>query len=276
MGTKQRCGDYDRQGEARGETGLPLTQTSGLGRRWAGVTLRVVEYYAIFLIGSLLHTARDKNAFILGGLCGIVGLLCAAEHLLRLRPKTSLVRGLLIRLLMLSLPTFLLIWSGGEIRSSERIRLNVAGANLRNIRVVVEDYKTSKGLYPLQLSEITEWLPQGMLRDPYGETYLYQRLGEERAVIYSRGPDRDDDGAQRVLPKHFQWYTKGAPPFWLMPRFLYNLCYESSLVDGDICLFLPTEKQGLTESKRAKRPDSKPDLTSESENREIGKRNERK
>ena len=91
------------------------------------------------------------------------------------------------------------------------------------------------GLFPVSLAEIdTDFLPD-LLIDPYSGQSLKYKVVDGQPLIYSLGPDRDDDGGRPVLGED------GNPEVW--PEFLtldeleaINATDPAS-IDGDWILY---------------------------------------
>jgi hypothetical protein len=138
-----------------------------------------------------------------------------------------------------------------------RARYSSARGTLRIIAAVLEEYRDDHGEYPANLEQLDWYLPgPAFLRDPFanGEAFNYRTMGDAgKVVIWSLGPDEDDDDARTDLwDKDIRPYMPGVHPF--MPRELYDLTYESTLIDGDICVVLPDHRDtralpGLSMSK---------------------------
>jgi len=81
-----------------------------------------------------------------------------------------------------------------------------------DVLIAVHRYKLRHGQFPADLASIDADLLAGDPTDPYTGGPMGYRLIEGEPRIYSVGPDRDDDGGQRILDKD------GRPEPW--PDFL--------------------------------------------------------
>ena len=210
-------------------------------RRCVGIVLRLGQYYCVFLFALLLCTSVRRNlALVLGVLAAVIAFYVAHRLLYRGRPRK---RWRWLWHLLAVLGILFVVPAGSMVHPVEYHRSIRAEADLRVISLWVEEYRESNGHYPVGLKDAMDWLPEddSMWQDPFGDTYKYRKLDNGKVVIYSLGPDRNDDGARKEFDRAFYRYSRRCYPFRTMPGFIYNLTYESTLadIDGDICLVLP-------------------------------------
>lgn len=227
---------HDKNDDTRSATGVDW-------RRVVGVALRVGEYYCLFLLALLLYTSVRRNlALVLGVLFAAVAFYVAHRLLYRRRQRK---RWIWLWHFLAVLGILFFAGAGSMVHPVELSRSIRAEADIRVISRWVEEYRESNGHYPAGLREAIDFLPEddSLWQDPFGDTYKYRKLDDGRLVIYSLGPDRDDDGAQKEFDRASYRYSRRSYPFRSMPGFIYSLTYESTLadIDGDICLFLPYE-----------------------------------
>jgi hypothetical protein len=79
---------------------------------------------------------------------------------------------------------------------------------LLEVALAVRMHRLEQGRYPTWLSEIRRrWLPS-VPRDPWGQPIRY-RLKQGQPMIYSLGPDGQDDGGQPVRPRYLPGWKRG-------------------------------------------------------------------
>jgi hypothetical protein len=210
-------------------------------RRCVGIVLRLGQYYCVFLFVLLLGASFRRNlALVLGVFLCAVAFYVSHRLLYRGRARK---KWIWLWHLLAVLGILFVVPAGSMVHPVEYHRSIRAEADLRGISFLFEWYKESHGHYPPRLQDVEDLLPQEQrdFGDPFGDTYKYRKLDNGKVAIYSLGPDRDDDGAQKEFDRASYRYSRTCSPFRLMPGFIYNLTYESTLadIDGDICLFLP-------------------------------------
>jgi hypothetical protein len=89
-------------------------------------------------------------------------------------------------------------WSGEEFKKWHRIEDSRRVAQLRMlmIKLAIHAYKLQQNRLPETLDELVpRYLPHIPI-DPFGAGKLLYRLNGDEYLVYSRGPDEDDDGGQ--------------------------------------------------------------------------------
>jgi hypothetical protein len=97
-------------------------------------------------------------------------------------------------------------------KPSVRWMMYQAEQSALDVLIAAHRYKLRHGRFPADLASIDADLLAGDPIDPYTGEPMGYRLIEGEPRIYSVGPDRDDDGGQRVLDED------GNPERW--PDFL--------------------------------------------------------
>lgn len=93
------------------------------------------------------------------------------------------------------MPSYLMLPALGKIGAAfRRVRANLRGAL---VGLALERYRLAKGHWPKDLNELVpDYLP-AVPRDPYdGQPMRYKKLSDG-AIVYSVGPDGQDDGGAR-------------------------------------------------------------------------------
>jgi hypothetical protein len=231
-----------------GDDETPTVPAAGW-RRGVGFVLRAGEYWCVFLLGLLCWTAERRNlALVVGALLAAIAFYITHRLIYQGRPRKRwgwlghflAILGILVFFATMLIPTI------GPTR--ERARLAKIEADLRRIESLFGWYRQLNGEYPSRLEDLADMLQDEYrgFDDPWGNAYRYGKLDDGRLVLYSLGPDGDDDGAEKEFDRVSLWYHRSSFPFNLMPGFIYNLTYESKLadIDGDIRLFAPSDSQG--------------------------------
>ncbi len=92
------------------------------------------------------------------------------------------------------------------------------------ILIAAERHRRKTGSWPKSLDDLDPAFVESLPRDPFtGDRFIY-RLQAGRPLIYSRGPDRDDDATPLDSDRH--------PAFWLDPK-------RPNPPDGDWILYPP-------------------------------------
>jgi hypothetical protein len=82
-------------------------------------------------------------------------------------------------------------------REVRRAEVDVARAQIKNLKIAVQRHRWKHNVYPTSLDEVATYLEDGKIpTDPWGGPFIYDVIGDGFR-IYSKGPDRtagtDDD-----------------------------------------------------------------------------------
>ena len=85
-----------------------------------------------------------------------------------------------------------------EIHDCNQARLRCA-----QVGMALERYRLGHGRWPETLNQLVPELMSAIPNDPFGSAFLHYRRLEDGVVVYSVGPDREDNGGHlaRQNPK---------------------------------------------------------------------------
>jgi len=179
----------------------------------------------------------STNVLILGILISLFLTLEALAIKLCKKDREFTFRLLKIQVYIVAFWTFIVFFLIHNATSAEKLKWRITKMEMDIVNQLLIDFYSKNGDLPLDLALVCN---DRCRPDPYGDgmDLCYRYLGAGKCVLYSVGPDGQDDKGEIELANDAVQYSSKVLPWPLMPfgEAIYSLSGYDSRLKGDIVM----------------------------------------